>query len=79
MLEHSVPEGLHSVERTHSGATHEELQPVGRTHFGEVLGGLSLVGGGPHAGAGEESEEEGVAEITLDHTPHSPSSCATQG
>ena len=47
MLEQSVPEGLHTVERTHAGAVCEELQPVGRTHVGEVRGGLSPVGGTP--------------------------------
>ena len=55
-MEH--PEGLHPVERTHSGAcceefhpmvqTHfgavcEELQPTGRTHAGEDCGELSPV------------------------------------
>jgi len=45
MLEQSVPEGLHPVERTHAGAGREELQPVGRTHFGEVHGGWFPVGG----------------------------------
>ena len=37
---------------------------------------------GPHAGAGEECEEEGAAETTCDEltaTPHSPSPCATRG
>ena len=40
-LERSVPEGLHPVEGTHAGAVCEELQPVGRTHVGEVHGGVS--------------------------------------
>ena len=47
MLEQSVPEGLHPVERIHTGAVCEELQPVGRTHVGEVREGLSPVGGTP--------------------------------
>ncbi|PKU45188.1 hypothetical protein llap_4489 [Limosa lapponica baueri] len=43
MLEQSVPEGLHPVERTHAEEVHEELQPVGRTHVGEIPGiGLEL-------------------------------------
>jgi len=28
-VELSVPEGLHPVERTHTGAVHEELSPMG--------------------------------------------------
>jgi len=35
------------MERTHTGAVHEELQGVGRTHIGEVCGGLSHMGGTP--------------------------------
>ena len=34
-LEQSVPEGLQPAERTHTGAVHEELQHVGRTHVEE--------------------------------------------
>ncbi|GAB0181827.1 zinc finger and BTB domain-containing protein 5 [Grus japonensis] len=56
MLEQSAPEGLHPMEGTHTGAVHEELQPMGRTDVGEVHGGLSPVEG-PHAGAGAECEE----------------------
>jgi len=44
-LEQPVPEGLHSVGRTHAGAVHEELQPMGRTHIGDVCGELSPVRG----------------------------------
>ena len=47
MLGQSVPEGLHPVEGTHAGAVCEELQLIGRTHVGEVHGGLSPVGGTP--------------------------------
>lgn len=32
----SSPEGLHPMEGTHTRAVHEELQPVGRFHVGEV-------------------------------------------
>jgi len=46
-LEQPVPEGLHSMEGTHTGAVREELQPVGRTHVGTVRGRLSPMGGGP--------------------------------
>jgi len=48
MLEQPVPEGLHPVEVSHTGAVSEELQPVGGTHFGEAHGELSPVGGTPH-------------------------------
>lgn len=43
-LEQPVPEGLHTVEGTHTGAVHEELQPLGRTHVGEDCGGLFPAG-----------------------------------
>ncbi|KAK4807207.1 hypothetical protein QYF61_024327 [Mycteria americana] len=33
MLEQSVPEGLHPMERTHAGAVHEELQPFWAPHY----------------------------------------------
>ncbi|PKU44300.1 rna-directed dna polymerase from mobile element jockey-like [Limosa lapponica baueri] len=61
------------------GATHkaalEELQPVGRTHIGEVCEGLYIVG--PHVGTGEQHEEEGMAEtkryeLTTTPIPHRP-------
>jgi len=41
MLGQPVPEGLHPVGGTHTGAVREELQPVRRTHAGEdsLLGG----------------------------------------
>jgi len=35
------------VERIHVGTVPKELQPVGRTHTGEVHGGLSPMGGTP--------------------------------
>lgn len=41
MLEKSASESLKSVERSHAGVVHEELQPLG---------------GGPHSGTGEECE-----------------------
>ena len=47
-MKQSNPEGLHPVEGTHPGTVCEELQPVGRTHVGEVHGGLSAVEGTPH-------------------------------
>jgi len=47
MLEQSIPEGLHPMEGTHTGAVCEELQTVGRTHAGEVLGELSPLGWTP--------------------------------
>jgi len=45
------------VERTCAGAVFEELQPMGRTHVGEVHGGLSPVKG-PHTGAGKNVRRE---------------------
>jgi len=54
-LEQSVSEGLHPLQRTHAGAVHEELQPVGgRTHTGEDHGGLSPMGGTSHWGRGKD-------------------------
>ncbi|KAK4806915.1 hypothetical protein QYF61_012636 [Mycteria americana] len=77
MLEQSVPEGLHPVERTHAGPVLEELQPVGRAHVGEICEGLDcLLWKGPHAGAGEECEEEGVAETMCDELTTTPIPCS---
>ena len=47
MLQQPVTEGLHPVGRTDAAAVCEELQLAGRTHIGEVCGGLSPVGGTP--------------------------------
>jgi len=47
MLDQSVPEGLHPMERSHTGRVREEMQPVGRTQDGAVCGELSPVGGTP--------------------------------
>lgn len=41
-----APEGLCPVEGTQAGAV-PEVWPVGRSHTGEVHGGLSPVGGSP--------------------------------
>lgn len=35
-------------EGVHTGADHEELQPMGKAQAGEVPGGLTLIGGTPH-------------------------------
>ena len=40
-LEQPVPEGLHPMESTHTGAVHKELQPKGRTDVEKDHGGLS--------------------------------------
>jgi len=40
--------GLMTLRGTHAGAVSEEMQPVGRTHSGEVHGGLYPMGGSPH-------------------------------
>lgn len=53
MLDQSVSEGLQLVERTHTAAICEELQPVGRMTAGEVHGRLST-GEGFHIGGREE-------------------------
>ncbi|PKU30658.1 ubx domain-containing protein 4 [Limosa lapponica baueri] len=47
-LEHSVPEGLHPMEMTHTGTVCEELQHMGRTFVGGVCGQLSPMGGTPY-------------------------------
>lgn len=44
ILEASLPESLHSVDRTRSEAVGEELQPLERTFVGEILAGLSPMG-----------------------------------
>jgi len=56
---------------THAGAVHEELQPVGKTHIGEVCGELSLVRGTftleqRQSARSPPPEEEGAAETTCD-------------
>lgn len=45
MLDQSILEGLYPMYRTHSGAVHQELQPMGRTDVGGVCRGLYLMGG----------------------------------
>ena len=35
-LEQCVPEGLHTVEKTHAGAVLEELQPVGSPRWSSL-------------------------------------------
>ncbi|PKU43806.1 hypothetical protein llap_5872 [Limosa lapponica baueri] len=48
MLEQPVPEGLHPMEKTHTGPLHEELQSGRRTHIGRVHEGPTARGGTPH-------------------------------
>ncbi|KAK4811059.1 hypothetical protein QYF61_016345, partial [Mycteria americana] len=48
MQEQSVPEGLHPVEGTHTGAVLEGLQPMRRTYVGEVNEGLYPMGRTPY-------------------------------
>lgn len=38
---------------THTGAVHEDLQLMGRTHIGEVHGGLCSTGRAPHWSRGK--------------------------
>ncbi|KAJ7414845.1 hypothetical protein WISP_81263 [Willisornis vidua] len=47
-LEKSVPKGLQSVEWTRAGAARKGLQPVGRTHVGEIGGELFPIVATPH-------------------------------
>jgi len=51
-LEQPIPEGLHPLGRTHTGAGREELKPMGRTRVGEVCGELSPVRGTSRWGRG---------------------------
>jgi len=46
-LEQSVPEGLCPMEGTHLEQFVKSCSPVGRTHIGAVHGELSPVGGTP--------------------------------
>jgi len=72
------------VGRTHTGAVHEEMQPVGKTHVGEVCEELSSARGTFMLEQGKSvrsppPEEEGVAETTCDEltvTPFPYSPCA---
>jgi len=72
MLEQPVPEGLHPMEGTHTGAVCEELQPLalgkfvekGRTHNGEVCGELS-----PIRGTSRLSRDGGGRETGLKLSP----------
>jgi len=48
MLEQPVPERLHPIEGTHTGAVCEMLQSVGRTCVGQVFGEVYLVTGTSH-------------------------------
>jgi len=71
MLEQPVPEGLHPMEGTHTGAVREDLQLVGRTQVGEVCGELSPMRGTFMLEQGQSvrsppPEEEGGAEKTCD-------------
>lgn len=45
MLEHSVPKGVYTMEKTHVGAVVVELQPGERTQIGAVHEVLHLSGG----------------------------------
>ena len=83
-LEQPVPEGLHPVEGTHAGVVCEDLQPMGRSHFGEVHRELWE---GSHAGSGAECEESSPwggksdrdSMWRTDRNPHSQCPCAAWG
>lgn len=73
MLKLSVPEGLTLMQGVHAGTVHEELQPIGRTHVGEV----SSCGSNPtleqrKSVKSPPSEEGGVEETTPDELTASP-------
>jgi len=68
------------VVRTHAGAVHEELQPMGRTRIGEVCGELSPVRGTFTLAQGKRvrsplPEGQGVAETTYDELTVTPIPC----
>lgn len=56
-LEHSAPEVLYPIERTHDEAVPEVLQVMRETHTGALSEGLYPVGGS-HAGAGNSVRRE---------------------
>jgi len=70
------------VGRTHAGAVHEELQPMGQIHIGEVCGELSPMRGTftleqRKSVRSLPCEEEGAAEtmsdeLTTTPIPHPP-------
>jgi len=77
-VEQSVPEGLHPVEGTHTGAVCEELQPMGRTYVGEVCRELSPLRGTFTLEQGQSVrslEGQGVAETTCDELTITPIPC----
>jgi len=64
-------------EGNHAGADHEELEPVGRTHVGEVCGELSPVRGICTLEQGKSMrtllpERQGAAETTSDELTTTP-------
>jgi len=77
MLEQPVPEGLHPMEGTHTGAVCEELKPMGRTCVREVCGELSPMTGAFMLEQGKSvrstpPEKEGAAETTCDELTVTP-------
>jgi len=73
----SVPEGLHAAEGTHAEAVGEELQPVGRIHFGEVCGELFPMRGTIMLEQGKSVRSpppkgQGAAETTCDELTATP-------
>ena len=68
------------MEGIHAGTVREELQPMGRTHIGEVCGELSPVRGTFTLEQGQSvrsppPEEEAVAETTCDGLTVTPIPC----
>ena len=64
-------------EGTHAGAVHEEMQPVGRSHVGEVCGELSPMRGTFTLEQGQSvrslpPEGQGAAETMCDELPITP-------
>jgi len=63
------------MEATHAGAVHEERQPTGRSHAGEVHGGLSPMLEQGKSVRSPSPEDEGAAETMCGELTASPIAC----
>lgn len=57
-MEQPVPDGLHPVEGAHAGAVGEEVEPMEKTHTGEIHGGLFPVGVTPDRSRGRSDRDK---------------------